>query len=325
MPPPPPPRARRARAPALPLALLALLAAASLAGAAGPGPEPLAPAGPGKDPLANEGMLFYSDGPNLVLTTKAWTLIAPLTEKEGSGAALPARRAATSPCSPHPRHRPRAPPALPPRTPKAPALPASGQPPPPPPSPTAPLCILLPPPGKVGLFILGKSTYAFRTPGLIWVSVRGGARGGGPGRPASAPRGEPCPSAARCPALAPVRLRRGAGAGRREARGGARRRAAPARRPPPPPPTCPSPFPFPPKQLPKLKINRLVKLRNVNMRPVAPALSVRAPPPPRRRAPVPARLHPLRSPTLALNATPPPPRAIPSRAPLTSRTPTPAR
>jgi hypothetical protein len=75
MPCPPPrgPRPWRAPAAAL-LALAALLAGASLASA-----------GPGLDPLAAEMMLYYSEGPALILTSQAWTLIAPLTEKAYSG------------------------------------------------------------------------------------------------------------------------------------------------------------------------------------------------------------------------------------------------
>jgi hypothetical protein len=92
-----PPRGPRPwRAPAALLALVALLAAA-----------PLAAAGPGLDPLAAESMLFYSDGPNLVVTSQMWTLIAPLTEKPASGARpTPARRRRPRGAAPRPRRVP---------------------------------------------------------------------------------------------------------------------------------------------------------------------------------------------------------------------------
>jgi hypothetical protein len=83
--------------------------------------------------------------------------------------------------------------------------------------------------------------------------------------------------------------------------------APPPRSPPAPPNYLPAPLSRFPEQLPKLKTNRLVKLRNVNMRPVAPALSVRAlprPDPPRRRPPPAARGTPCARHT--------PPRGTPS-------------
>jgi hypothetical protein len=132
------------------------------------------------------------------------------------------------------------------------------------------------PPGKVGLFILGKSVYAFRTPGLIWV----GAGGAGAAGPAAG-------------ACARPRRQRG---------------ALPAGCPPGPPQAAPC-FHYPliplsralpsgkKTQLPKLKTNRLVKLRDVSMRSVVPALqasrapssrflypAAAEPPPPLRRA-----------------------------------------
>jgi hypothetical protein len=123
---PPPPRGPRPwRAPAALLALVALLAAASLAAA-----------GPIVDPLAAEAMLFYSDAPALIITSTAWTLIAPLTEKAFSG--VPRAPLAAGP-PPHPssnvqfffggaRHAPRAapqtrPPLQPPANPPHPRPP----------------------------------------------------------------------------------------------------------------------------------------------------------------------------------------------------------
>jgi hypothetical protein len=104
---------------------------------------------------------------------------------------------------------------------------------------------------------MGKDAYVFRTPALLWVS---GAFGFDAFKTARAAPHECAWTPA--PARAP------------------RRRAphAPMRAP-----TCPvaqpSPLSFPfshsTPQLPQLKTNRVVKLRNVNMRPVAPAMQAR--------------------------------------------------
>jgi hypothetical protein len=176
----PPPAARRARrAPALLLGIFLLLAASL---------GPPASADPGLDPLASEAMVYYSEGPNLVLSTKAWTLIAPLTEKLASGA----RRAHETPASfdqapigaPAARLSGRAAAVQTAQaareTRRAPAVPARGdacrarRPPPPTEHSTCPASaspLLLRLPGKVGLFILGKQLYVFRTPGLLWVGA----------------------------------------------------------------------------------------------------------------------------------------------------------